>query len=374
MGGAGGTGGGGRGGGSGTGGAIDAGCVPEQLVVTCVNRQCGPTVNNCGTTVTCPNMCTGSQICENNAQGPKCDNPPVITATSSSTALAELGGRVSLSCTGTDVDGDPLTYAWTTTAGTLTDAAAQQTMLVAPTTKATVTVTCTASDGHSGSASKALSVQVVVGPTTGLLGLHEFDGNLGDTSGNLNNGTLVAGTSMFTADRSGAAGQALNFDGTTTVGLPNEASFDLTALSITAFVRTPDPATQPRVIVSKALTGFGNFTLAIDLMGTATPAVHWIHDIPGPPTGAIFSVQAPLGVAPSAYFHVAATLDATALRLYINGAQVLVSANPTAPILNNTPVLIGRGTTGMFLGAIDSLRIYNRVLTAQEIAAIAADR
>ena len=68
------------------------------------------------------------------------------------------------------------------------------------------------------------------------------------------------------------------------------------------------------------------------------------------------------------------TFDATSMRFYVNGTLTVAYASPPAPVLNNAPVTIARGSYNGFVGTIDSLRIYNRVLSPAEIAAIAADR
>jgi hypothetical protein len=77
------------------------------------------------------------------------------------------------------------------------------------------------------------------------------------------------------------------------------------------------------------------------------------------------------------WVHLAVAVDATNARRYVNGVETMshnISANPILP--NAGPVTIGRGSDfiGVFVGAIDSVRIYNRALSAAEIAAIAADK
>ena len=178
-----------------------------------------------------------------------------------------------------------------------------------------------------------------------------------------------------TTDRFGTSGGALAFTSAAmneAVNITNETPFDLTAFTITAFVRLA-PSTATRVIVSKAPpTGFGNFTLQINADNSAAPTrLSWAHDTPMGNFSAGGSTAAlPLNT----YVHVAVTMDATALRFYVDGVLNMAHANPPAPGFNDAHVLIGRGTYNGFVGAIDSVRIYNRALTAAEIAAISADR
>jgi len=73
--------------------------------------------------------------------------------------------------------------------------------------------------------------------------------------------------------------------------------------------------------------------------------------------------------------HVAATFDMpTGLHIYVDGAMTASATNVPPPALNGQPVTIGRGSFGNFAGSIDSLRIYNRALSAGEIMALSADR
>ena len=61
-----------------------------------------------------------------------------------------------------------------------------------------------------------------------------------------------------------------------------------------------------------------------------------------------------------------------ALTLYRDGVQVAAPGTMT-PVQNNTAVTIGGGVgTTNWTGALDEARFYSRVLSAEEIAAIAA--
>jgi hypothetical protein len=76
---------------------------------------------------------------------------------------------------------------------------------------------------------------------------------------------------------------------------------------------------------------------------------------------------------PGLWQHVAYVLDATGSRLYVDGAAV---GEGPAPATNRTPILgfIGSmdGYRNLFQGALDELRLYDRALTAAEVAALAS--
>jgi hypothetical protein len=170
-------------------------------------------------------------------------------------------------------------------------------------------------------------------------------------------------------------GRALAFTGASNeaVTIANEAPFDLTAFTITAFIRIA-PSNNTRVIISKAMTtGFGNFTLQVNGDSAAAAAGHlsWSHDTA---MGNFSANGSPAAIPLNGYVHVAVTFDASNLRFYVDGAMTVVYTAPPAPALNNAPVTIGHGVYSGFVGSIDSLRVYNRALSAVEVAAIAADR
>jgi hypothetical protein len=56
------------------------------------------------------------------------------------------GGTITLNATATDVDGDPLTYKWMTTAGTLSDTMGESTIWTAPVNPVTCTLTLIVTD------------------------------------------------------------------------------------------------------------------------------------------------------------------------------------------------------------------------------------
>ena len=77
----------------------------------------------------------------------------------------------------------------------------------------------------------------------------------------------------------------------------------------------------------------------------------------------------------NAWNHIAATWDGTAMRWYLNGVQQIEALQFTGAYQSSTePVRIGRGNsqTFWFDGDVDELTMYDRALTAAEVAAIFA--
>ena len=85
---------------------------------------------------------------------------PRIKGMGASPALLYLGGSTTLHCTGTDRDGDTLTYRWTPAAGVLTGSGAVVSWNV-PSVNGIYRITCTVLDAHGDSAVAELRVGVV---------------------------------------------------------------------------------------------------------------------------------------------------------------------------------------------------------------------
>ncbi|MBI2299738.1 MAG: glycoside hydrolase family 99-like domain-containing protein, partial [Armatimonadetes bacterium] len=96
------------------------------------------------------------------------------------------------------------------------------------------------------------------------------------------------------------------------------------------------------------------------------PRTEWSH-----------SLKAPDPLSLGAWHHVAATYDNEVMRLYVDGREVahLERGGPVTP--SGAALCIGSYATGhtraFFQGVLDEVRIWDRALTAEEIAALAAE-
>ena len=73
----------------------------------------------------------------------------------------------------------------------------------------------------------------------------------------------------------------------------------------------------------------------------------------------------------STWSHLAMTWDGLTVRVYVNGAQVSSSALAGTAMTSTSPLRIGGNGVWpeWFSGVIDEVRVYNRALSAAEIAA-----
>ncbi len=212
---------------------------------------------------------------------------------------------------------------------------------------------------------------------TGLIGHWKLDESSGalatDSSGNGHDGTYGNGPLLGTP---GIQNTAVQFDGTNDkVTIPDDPSFSshtTTGLTVSAWVQVlavnTDLHSQTRQpIVAKGYSG--NWEWALYIYSTQRAGFSsWQcggsghNELSGGPT-------IPLGV----WTHVAATYqDGVANRVYVNGLEVASSTSFIgSPCDSNRPVLIGSREDGQYLNAmIDDVRIYNRVLSATDVAAL----
>ena len=206
--------------------------------------------------------------------------------------------------------------------------------------------------------------------TTGLVGHWRFEDNLLDSSGLGNHGTAQGTGVTFAA---GFSGQAAQFDGAGRVEVAHSASLNLSnAITLASWIQPTaiPPGNNSGVLFKGALDGSqGAYDLVIiDNNGTIGARAN-IND-------ATTSAFVNSGIALGAWQHLAATYDGTTLRLYINGVQVAATPFVGSIAQEVSPLNLGaRFTTnpfqGRMQGLIDEARVYDRALSAQEIAALA---
>jgi glucose/arabinose dehydrogenase len=223
-------------------------------------------------------------------------------------------------------------------------------------------VRATDAAGNLGPYSNIAVATTSVSQAAGLVAAYSFNEGTGsiavDSSGNGNSGTLGGATWVT----SGKYTNALVFNGAgSIVTVADSPSLDLTTgMTLEAWVNPSTRGDFWRDVVYK-----GDNDIYY-LEGTAPNVI-------GPGTGGTFSsapLNAPTPIPLNAWSHLAATYDGTTLRMYVNGVQVASRAQ-TGPINKSSgPLTIGGDSLyGQYWnGLIDEVRVYNRALSAAEIA------
>lgn len=224
--------------------------------------------------------------------------------------------------------------------------------------------------------------------TNGLVAHWEFSGNANDATSNAHNGT--ANNVTYTAGKAGLSNTAALFNGTSSfITVPNSTDWNLSNYTIATMIKLNGfytAACQASDIIKRGQEhtsgnwGLVLFDNAYDSSCTVTndtsrftffgeagqnnitmPHAHWQYT-PTTRTGR--------------WYCVVTTFDGTYVKVYIDGVNVSTNrGNTPLPIgTSNNIVSIGANRFGNYTqypywlnGAIDDLRLYNRVLSPAEI-------
>ncbi|HET8755685.1 MAG TPA: LamG-like jellyroll fold domain-containing protein [Solirubrobacteraceae bacterium] len=202
----------------------------------------------------------------------------------------------------------------------------------------------------------------VAPPATGLVGAWSFDEASGATAGDAS-GTGNDGTVSGAARTTGRYGGALSFDGVNDwVSINDANSLDLTnRMTLEAWVR-PTGLGDWRTVVIKERPGQLAYALYASTDNNR-PSGHVF-------TTADIATRSSSVLPANTWSHLAFTYDGAATRLYVNGTQVATGTLTGSALTSSSPLRIGGNSVWgeWFSGAIDEVRIYNRALTATEIA------
>jgi hypothetical protein len=213
----------------------------------------------------------------------------------------------------------------------------------------------------------------------GLLLYMPFNGNLADSSGNSNNGTAF-GTLTYSNNRYFEGGKALALNGADNrIEIQGQNLENLT--QFTMYVEFMPTNADPMMLLSR--TQFevkANMKQAFSLMTNYNGAgtrfqmkkpgscdnidtyTAWGTEVRGEALPAI-----------KAWNYLAITYDGTTIKSYLNGNLVGSGTELGASLCSGAPLIIGSWHVEQplyFNGNVDELRVYNRVLSTDEITQI----
>ncbi|MFA7171214.1 MAG: DUF2341 domain-containing protein [Candidatus Paceibacterota bacterium] len=205
---------------------------------------------------------------------------------------------------------------------------------------------------------------------SGLVGSWHFSEGAGttayDTSGSANHGTLTNGPT-WTTNKEGEAGKAMSFDGVDDyVDCGNDESLRITNnLAVSFWFKNESTPDLRDVYIGRYQVNNEKRVWAISYTGGIIS--YWSKD------GAVGVGTSNLAVEPNVWYHFTATFESGLVKQYLNGE--LKSTNDISATVDylydtDTKLVIGARDEGVsyFLPAdIDSVRIYNRALSEDEI-------
>jgi hypothetical protein len=290
-----------------------------------------------------------------------------VTLSPAAPTLTAIGQTVQLTAEArradnTVINGAPwpgVKYTWVS--GDETVVTVDTTGLVTAVGNGTATITATAPGGAAASA--AVTVD-----DAALVAAYRLDGDGPDASGNARHG-VVSGA-VATADRWGASGMAMQFDGVNdNISVPSDSGFSdgtLTAVTMIAWVRTSDAMGH---FIRKGTPSQYKHALAV---ASGRPLVV-AYTLGG---GDHLNVQAASTITDDQWHLVAATIvDGVEARVYVDGVLAAPDDTPTSAW--------GKGGSGSlylggdaanpgdyFVGDLDHVRILRRALSEVEIGAL----
>lgn len=208
----------------------------------------------------------------------------------------------------------------------------------------------------------------------GLVAYWSFDdGTAQDNSGNSHHGIIVGATPT-----KGIMGNALGFDGSGDyVEIPHDPAFNLSAKTIHFwFIKnngsikdTPSKVDAEGLIHKAFDTGLDRaFSFSIH---NQSPPFHLVMNL-GNESDSLLTVILEAAIVPQKWYQVVTTFDNQQVLLYLDGTLVASIPFVGTVVHNNSPIVLGKVSvnsdpTRFFTGIIDEVRIYDRVLSNDEI-------
>lgn len=200
----------------------------------------------------------------------------------------------------------------------------------------------------------------------GLIAHYPFDGNVNDTSSNLNHGTAVGAT--LTTDRFGNSNCAYSFNGTNQyITAPHQAflNFGSTDFTISLWANYANNATN-RFLVGKSNGQFEQNKWII--YHSYSPTTYSFH-VNTTTSSSSFSGQASWAFESNSWHHLVISKSGSTFKTYINGTLAAESSGPSTIPTTTAALTIGMAeSVGWMHGKLDDIRIYNRVLSKDEIS------
>jgi hypothetical protein len=220
---------------------------------------------------------------------------------------------------------------------------------------------------QSGVSGGILELRVPIQPVAGVSAYYPLDGNVNDLLGG-QNGTLAGGT--YVSDRAGAPGKALQFNGMSDYAtIPRLVQMDWT---MAFWVKTTASAGTGQWWAGEGLVD-GEVAGVVDDFGTALVGNNAAFGVGNPDT----TITSTTPINDGQWHHVGATRDGTSgqMQLFVDGVLQADALGPVGAKTSPPNLHLGSLQTGVvdgFLGGVlDEVRIYDRVLGAWEIGALA---
>ena len=292
------------------------------------------------------------------------NSAPGILKIEKSEAYAAPSGSIELRCVAEDVNGDALTYSWTTTGGSFDNVSSEAPRWNAPSQEGvyTVSVKVTDEEGLSDQASATLLVKVFAAEAGDLVAWYPFSGNVSDSTTNDLDG-VIAGP-IYINDLKGTPKSALTFDGVNdrvTVAVKDVLNFQ-DGITLSCWVRPASLPERESFIVSHG-SWQNRWKLSVTPEGFPRWTVNTLNSV--------VDLDAAAPMQKDSIYLLTVTYDGKTMAMYQNGELVSFKSQ-TGKIRQTTiPMLIGQilpdDAQYNFNGLIDEVKIYNYALLPETV-------
>ena len=203
----------------------------------------------------------------------------------------------------------------------------------------------------------------------GMVASYPFDGDALDKSGNGNDGTVHGAT--LTQDRFGKGNSAYRFEGDNYILVPGSSSLNTMGnFALSVWVRSASTPQHSGLFHKEPLTNSGARVTGYQAYinprtNNWSMSVH--NDWPSTSGGALSTIK----VVDSSWHHLVAIYDWKTISIYTDGKLDSMVSYDKGMFANNSPLYIGVDPDAWgrrdFRGELDDIRIYNRVLSDDEI-------
>lgn len=288
------------------------------------------------------------------------DAPEILDLVKSAQYVSP-NGSMDVTANAFDSNGDPLTYTWTSTGGSISGSGSTVTW-TAPGLEGVYQLTVTVQDNGGLSATKTISVLVKnFAPTSGdIIAWYPFSGNGNDISGNQLNGAVFG--AIYTNDYFGNATSALLTDGfNDRVTVANSPLLNFQNAITISFWFNAGLLPDKEVFILSHGSWQSRWKVSI----TPEKKIRWTVNT----MNSIGDLDSDFSVQTDSFYHVVATYDGQWMALYVNGN--LRSYRPLTGNIRTTtaPFLMAQmlpdNTEFNFKGTIDEVKIFDYSLTPE---------
>ncbi|MEJ2494676.1 MAG: T9SS type A sorting domain-containing protein [Ignavibacteriaceae bacterium] len=291
------------------------------------------------------------------------NNDPVIEKILANPRKIHLGTQSEITCYANDVDGDQLSFSWSSQEGSFSGSGSQV-VWTAPSSEGNYFINCTVDDEGGGITSDSLLVSVrdtSIHQSGNLVAFYPFNGNANDESGNGNNGTVYQAS--LVSDRFNNPNSAYKFDGVNDyIQISNSTILNFSnSITVSFWIKVNEFLDREAYPLSH-----GNWENRWKVSIT-NKGIRWTVKT----TTGVKDLDSETELKLDRLYNVVVLYDGSDYEIYINGKLNALTTFSGSILSTTIDFMIGQVLPGdnqyNFKGVLDDIRIYDYALSYNEI-------